>query len=985
MARFDDETLAKLKSETDIVALIESYGTKLKPRGASGELIGLCPIHDDKSPSLVVNKTKNVWNCLGVCGRGGDVIEFVMAAEKTSFRHAVELLKEKQVGAMAAGGTMAATTRRLASPIAPTAEGRTLLWDVAKYYHERLKESPDALDYLRKRGIDNAEAIEHFRIGFSDRTLGLRLPNNQRKAGREMRSRLQDVGILKNTGHELMRGCLTFPIFAADDHERSGVGEIYGRRIDNSAKQKHFYLPGPHAGVFNSEALGASDEIVLCESIIDAVSFWCDGVRNVTTIFGTNGFTDELRRALREHEIKRILLAFDNDAAGKSATERIGAELINEGYEVFGVRFPNGMDANAYLVSGRSLAESVRNADWIGKGNSPAKQPAAKEEKLTVAEKASSLAAKIPGVKVAKEPVSEPPQASPVPKLNLESQTLDAEITDSGIVMTIGNRVYRIRGLDRNTSIDSMKLNVMVRRSNAERFFVDTFDLYAARVRSAFTKEAAMELGFDVEVIKRDLGRVLMTLETIQENKLAELQPKDKPVEIDDADKAAAMELLQSANLVERILQDFDACGVVGEETNKLVGYLAATSRKLGKPLAVVIQSSSAAGKSSLMDAVLSFIPPEEQVGYSAMTGQSLFYMGGMQLKNKILSIAEEEGVAQASYALKLLQSEGQLTIASTGKDPGSGRMETQEYHVEGPVMIFLTTTAIDIDEELMNRCIVLTVDENREQTRAIHDQQRENETLDGLLRGKRGASVRKLHQNAQRLLRPLSVVNPFAKELRFIDDQARHRRDHMKYLSLIRSIALLHQYGREVHTVEVDGEAVQYIEVTRADIALANRLSDQVLGKSIDELPPQTRRLLIELHTWVSSECDKLELEQSEYRFTRRMIREAIGWNQTALKKHLDRLMEMEYVITHRGGGRRVEYELLYDGRGREGQPIMCGLIDVSKLPADTSSTARSSPLNRSSSPVELASSPQDHPQNTPSSPQGERTKPSKNGVAMT
>ncbi|TWU62310.1 DNA primase [Crateriforma conspicua] len=1006
MARFDQSVIDAIKTETDIVALIESYGTKLKPRGNSGELIGLCPIHDDKSPSLVVNKTKNVWNCLGACGRGGDVIEFVMAAEKTSFRHAVELLKERQVGAMAAGGTKAATTRRLASPITPTAEGRTLLWDVAKYYHERLAESPDALAYLAKRGIDNAEAVEHFRIGFCDRTLGLRLPNNQRKAGREMRSRLQDVGILKETGHELMRGCLTFPIFAADDHERTGVGEIYGRRIDDKAKQRHFYLPGPHAGIFNSEALAASDEIVLCESVIDAVSFWCDGVRNVTTIWGTNGFTDELRQAFRANEIRRILLAFDTDKAGKAATERISGELIAEGYEVFQIRFPGNMDANSYMLrlrgTGRSLQNGVRDAEWIGKGAKPARSSsveAAKEkttstpndapEQTAMAAKASSLAAKIPGVEVATEPASEPvaaepPTASPVPKLNLENQTLDAEITDSGIVMTIGNRVYRIRGLDRNTSIDSMKLNVMVRRQDAERFFVDTFDLYAARVRNAFTKEAATELGFDIEVIKRDLGRVLMTLETIQENKLAELEPKDKPVEIDDADKAAAMELLQSPNLVERILNDFDACGVVGEETNKLVGYLAATSRKLGKPLAVVIQSSSAAGKSSLMDAVLSFIPPEEQVGYSAMTGQSLFYMGGMELKNKILSIAEEEGVAQASYALKLLQSEGQLTIASTGKDPGSGRMETQEYHVEGPVMIFLTTTAIDIDEELMNRCIVLTVDENREQTRAIHDQQRENETLDGLLRGKRGGSVRKLHQNAQRLLRPLSVVNPFAKELRFIDDQARRRRDHMKYLSLIRSIALLHQYQREVHTVEVDGEPVQYVEVTRQDIALANRLSDQVLGKSIDELPPQTRRLLIELHELVRSECDAQELEQTEYRFTRRFIRERLGWGQTQVKLHVDRLIEMEYVLAHRVSGRHVEYELLYDGRGREGQPTMCGLIDVTKLPASTPTTNESSGSDPVSSGQTVESSPQDRPFIGPSSDPRINVKPSKNGAAM-
>ena len=180
-------------------------------------------------------------------------------------------------------------------------------------------------------------------------------------------------------------------------------------------------------------------------------------------------------------------------------------------------------------------------------------------------------------------------------------------------------------------------------------------------------------------------------------------------------------------------MADFETCGLVGEETNKLTGYLAAVSRKLEKPLAVMVQSSSAAGKSALMEAVLAFVPPEERVQYSAMTGQSLFYMGEADLKHKVLAIAEEEGAERASYALKLLQSEGKLSIASTGKDPTTGRLVTHEYHVEGPVAIMLTTTAIDLDEELLNRCLVLSVDEDREQTRAIHRLQREAETLEGL------------------------------------------------------------------------------------------------------------------------------------------------------------------------------------------------------------------------------------------------------------
>ncbi|MEM9369337.1 MAG: DNA primase, partial [Planctomycetota bacterium] len=151
-----------------------------------------------------------------------------------------------------------------------------------------------------------------------------------------------------------------------------------------------------------------------------------------------------------------------------------------------------------------------------------------------------------------------------------------------------------------------------------------------------------------------------------------------------------------------------------------------------------------------------------------------------------------------------------------------------------------------------------------------------------------------------------------------------------MRYLALIRSIALLHQYQRPIKTVAVDGETVQYVEVEITDIVLANRLADQILGRSIDELPPQTRRLLIELHALVTKECEAQQLDQKEYRFTRRFIRERLGWVQTQVKLHVDRLLEMEYVISHRGGGRRVEYELLYDGRGRESAVVPITVIET-------------------------------------------------------
>ena len=352
------------------------------------------------------------------------------------------------------------------------------------------------------------------------------------------------------------------------------------------------------------------------------------------------------------------------------------------------------------------------------------------------------------------------------------------------------------------------------------------------------------------------------------------------------------------------------------------------------------------------MESILAFIPGEERVKYSAMTGQSLYYLGETNLKNKVLAIVEEEGAEKASYALKLLQSEGELTIASTGKDD-QGRMKTEEYHVEGPVMIFLTTTAVDIDEELLNRCLVLTVDESREQTKAIHDLQREAETFDGLKRKVERKRILNIHCNAQRLLKPLHVVNPYAKQLTFLSDRTRTRRDHMKYLTLIRTITLLHQYQRPLK--EKDG--LQYIEVEAEDIKSANRIAHEVLGRSLDELSPQTRRLLILLREMVDERCKKEQLTPDVCLFSRRDVRRFCGWTEFQVRTHLNKLQEMEYVLPHHGGrGQSFVYELLFNGED-DGRLQMCGLLEMTTTETSSIEKTTSSTKENASSPQRVSS----------------------------
>ena len=119
------------------------------------------------------------------------------------------------------------------------------------YYHETLKQSPEALAYLEKRGLGTREAIERFKLGFANRTLGYRLPAKNREAGAELRGRLQKLGILRESGHEHFNGSLVIPIF---DEQRARCSRMYGRKITPNLRAGtplHLYLPGPHRGVFN--------------------------------------------------------------------------------------------------------------------------------------------------------------------------------------------------------------------------------------------------------------------------------------------------------------------------------------------------------------------------------------------------------------------------------------------------------------------------------------------------------------------------------------------------------------------------------------------------------------------------------------------------------------------------------------------------------------------------------------------------------------
>ncbi|GLH74890.1 hypothetical protein GETHLI_33920 [Geothrix limicola] len=852
--------------------------------------------------------------------------------------------------------------RTTEAPISLQAEGQTLLRQVVEYYHETLKTSPEAMDYLKARGIHHPEAIERFRLGYANRSLGLTLPVKQLKAGAEIRGRLAEVGLYRESGHEHFNGSLVIPIL----DEAGKVVQVYGRKLlDNLRKGTplHTYLPGPHRGVWNLDGLKGAEEVILAKSVMDALTYWCAGYRHVTAAYGVDGFTEDHLRAFQRHGTQRVLIAYESDEAGEQAALKVAAQLSVHGIACHRIRFPEGMDANSLALktppAAQALGKVIRAAEEMDCPSSGTQavprfpsqaysHPSSQETRKPDSRETIKPGTKAPTHSPTQAPAQATTQATTIAPTQPPKPTtphaaytpgddLPHEIQGQDLLLPMSGRTYRVRGWQKALNPEFLKVNLMV--SMEDRFHIDSLDLYHAKARTAFIRQASSELGASEDALKLELGKVLRKVEGMQADLLAEaLRKKDQRPEVSEEERAEALSLLKSPDLMRRVLHDFEALGVVGEESNKLTGYLAAVSRLLDRPLALLIQSASAAGKTSLMDAVLDFMPDEDLVRYSAMSGQSIFYMGDRNLTHKVLAIAEEEGARQASYALKLLQSEGRVTMASTGKNATTGMLETHDYTVEGPVMLFLTTTAAELDEELLNRCLVLTVDESREQTRAIHGSQRSRETLEGLLAKTSRDSLIALHRNAQRLLEPLAVVNPYADQLSFRDDQTRSRRDHVKYLTLIRSIALLHQFQREVRTLTHQGKPLRYIEVTPEDIALANDLAQEVLGRTLDELLPQTRKLLGLLYGWVQGECGRLSLPQADFRFTRRQIRESLGWGDTQLKVHLARLVEMELLLIHRGRqGKSYAYELVFEGEDADGRAKLLGLIDCGRIQAVT------------------------------------------------
>jgi len=842
-------------------------GVRLATR-KNGSYTFYCPFHADKKPSLKVNRKGNkwLWHCFG-CNCGGNAISFIMKYENLSFWQAVRRLAGSNKSAPAASPPVPEPPRREPQDKVSKPESFNpleLLSQTIDFYQTAFFEDKRALHYLAHRGIQGEEINTTFKIGFANGSLKNTLPENG-----PLIDSLKSVGILNSKGTELFYNCIIFPILNEDGQ----VVEIYGRNIERDG---HLYLPGPHQGVFNWPAARAYKEIILTEGIIDALSLYVLGQRNVIPLYGAHGLTADHLALLEKERARKIYLCLDNDEAGKKAQESLSKKLSLLGMEVKTVQLPPDChDANDYL---------------------------------------KKRAPNLPFKKLLEEA-----ESKTIEGISIQEGYPEITQDDDNIFITFPERTYRIRGLTA-TRFDKMRVNIKI--SDKENYHLDTLDLYCAKSRKTFINQTKKLLRVEPGNLEKEVTILVDELEKIQGACLEEeKKAENKAKQMTPEDKEKARRFLESEDLLNKIITDMEILGYVGEEANKVLGYLVAISRKLDAPLSAIIMSQSSAGKSALAEVLEKLTPPEECILYSRITPQALYYMGKDALKRKLLIIEERSGAESADYSIRTLQSRQRLTQAVPIKDPHTGRIRTHSFEVEGPISYIETTTKVSLNHENSTRCFELYLDESVEQTQRIQQAQKQGKTLKGWEKKKKQEEIIPLHHNAQRLLRRIKVINPFAEKISFPGQWLRTRRDHLRFFNLIEAVTFLHQYQREIKKTAAGRE---YIESTLPDYEIAYKLAKDVLGESLAELKKPQRNLL---HLIEHS----LETSHNGNYLTRRQIRELSGLPDHRIRNLLRELVELEYLLAAEGGnGKRYQYKLAEKTSSKK---ILAGLTSPQEL----------------------------------------------------
>ncbi len=487
--------------------------------------------------------------------------------------------------------------------------------------------------------------------------------------------------------------------------------------------------------------------------------------------------------------------------------------------------------------------------------------------------------------------------------VDIEKSSESLSFKREGVYYIISSRdiEYKISGVK---ELFLGNLKVSIKASFCDRSFIDTLDLYSSRSRNAFTQNISRMSGVEAVHIERDLHSIIEWFEEMRDKALERNDSVPVKKELTEEEKELGLSFLKDPNMFETIVKDMEILGYVGEDINKKLMYLAASSRILDDPISIIILSQSSAGKSFLAETVRKLMPPEETISVTSLSDQALNYVD--DLMHKFLLLGETVHNATVEHQIREMLSGKELSRLVTVKDEKSGMMKSA--NVKRPVVVSAVMSGTDygINPENASRCFVISADESREQTRRIHASQREKYSLQRYReKDEKISEIIRTHHAAQRMLKKVRVVNPVASHLNFPDSLMRTRRDNDRFMDLIACVCFLRQYQKEVK----EDNGLEYIECDSVDYSIAYEIMvSGVLSTTMRELPESTVEFYEMLRNFSEKKGERTKLKAEENSFTQREIREFSGYGQTWVKKQIKALTDYEYITVIKGGTSRLK-----------------------------------------------------------------------------
>ncbi len=440
--------------------------------------------------------------------------------------------------------------------------------------------------------------------------------------------------------------------------------------------------------------------------------------------------------------------------------------------------------------------------------------------------------------------------------------------------------------------MNNMRATIKVKHFNSEQRH--TLDLYNNSALQRFCKTTAEGLEVGIQYIQKAIGNLINELEAyrlkeIEQSKNQQIKTKT----LTEEEIKEAKEFLQTHNLLHLTSDYLGRSGIVGEETNRIIMYLIFTTRKLQNPLHIISLASSGTGKSYLQEKVAQCIPEEDKKEITALSPNSFYYQEQTILKHKLILLEDLTGAESSMYPIRELQSKKYI-IKEVSHKNSKGDTITITKKVEGPVCIGSCTTDEQIYEDNANRSFLIYLDDSEAQDAKIMDYQRKSYA--GKIDKEEEHKAKNLLQNAQRLLKSVTIINPYAEYLQLPNEVFKKRRTNAHYLQFIEAITFYNQYQRQEEVNTDTGEI--FITTTIEDIQQANELIKHILLRKSDELNGATRNYLELLKTYLK--------EQQHIEFKTKEVRQHYKLNVNSQKQHMLSLIQNGYIKKNTGNQKK-------------------------------------------------------------------------------